>query len=181
MKLHKTVVLVGMMGAGKTAVGRELAQNLAVPFRDSDEEIVEAAQMSIAEIFERDGESFFRAREAEVIARLMRGEAGILSVGGGAFLNAGTRALISELGVSVWLKADLDLLWSRVRHKSTRPLLRTSDPYGTLADLLATRAPHYAKADLAVQTRAGYSIADTARAVLTELSTRPDVLEGYCE
>lgn len=179
MKLHKTVVLVGMMGAGKTAVGRELAQCLNVSFRDSDEEIVEAAQMSIAEIFERDGESFFRAREAEVIARLMRGHPGILSVGGGAFLNAGTRALISDLGVSVWIKADLELLWARVRQKSTRPLLRTANPRETLAGLLTAREPYYSKADLAVHTKPGYAIADTARAVLKELSTRPDVLEGY--
>ncbi|MGY6706458.1 shikimate kinase [Roseinatronobacter sp.] len=179
MKLHKTVVLVGMMGAGKTAVGRELAHSLNVSFRDSDEEIVEAAQMSIAEIFERDGEAFFRAREAEVIARLMRGLPGILSVGGGAFLNAGTRALISELGVSVWIKADIEVLWARVRQKSTRPLLRTANPRETLAGLLRTREPFYAKADLAVQTQSGYAIADTAQAVLNALSTRPDVLEGY--
>ncbi|MBR3371776.1 MAG: shikimate kinase [Rhodobacteraceae bacterium] len=179
MKLHKTVVLVGMMGAGKTAVGRELAQCLGVAFRDSDEEIVEAAQMSIAEIFERDGEAFFRAREAEVIARLMRGRPGILSVGGGAFLNAGTRGLISDLGVSVWIRADIDLLWSRVRQKTTRPLLRTANPRETLATLLTTREPYYARADLAVQTQPGYAIADTARAVLNALSTRPDVLEGF--
>ena len=178
MKLRKTVVLVGMMGAGKTAVGKELARMLAVPFRDSDEEIVAAATMSIAEIFARDGEEFFRAREAEVIARLLRGPPGVLSVGGGAFLNAETRALISDLGVSVWLKADLDLLWSRVRQKTTRPLLRTPNPRQTLSDLLDARAPIYALADLVVEAQASYAIADMARAVLNELATRPDVLEG---
>lgn len=177
MKLHKTVVLVGMMGAGKTAVGKELARMLSVPFLDSDEEIVSAAAMSIAEIFARDGEAFFRAREAEVIARLLRGTAGVLSVGGGAFLNATTRGLISELGVSVWLKADLDLLWSRVRHKTTRPLLRTADPRATLAEYLEKRTPDYAKADLVVEAQPSFAISDMASAVMAELLTRPDVLE----
>ena len=181
MKLHKTVVLVGMMGAGKTAVGKELARMLAVPFRDSDEEIVAAARMSIAEVFARDGEAFFRAREAEVIARLFRDKPAILSVGGGAYLNVDTRALISKLGVAVWLNADLDLLWSRVRHKTTRPLLRTNNPRQTLSDLLDARAPVYALADLVVRSQPGYSVNDMARAVMAELLTRPDVLEGPSE
>ncbi|MDR0808093.1 MAG: shikimate kinase, partial [Gemmobacter sp.] len=119
-RLRKTVVLVGMMGAGKTAVGTALARILAVPFCDSDEEIVKAAQCSIAEIFERDGEPFFRDRESEVIARLLRGRPCILSTGGGAFLSLRNRDLIAGTGISVWLRADLDLLWQRVRHKSTR-------------------------------------------------------------
>ena len=178
MKLRRTVVLVGMMGAGKTAVGKELARMLSAPFLDSDEAIVAAAAMSIAEIFERDGEAFFRARETEVIARLLRGDPAILSVGGGAFLNADTRALITELGVSVWLKADLDLLWSRVRQKTTRPLLRTEAPRETLAQLLAAREPDYAKADLVVTANPAYSIADMARAVLATLATRPDIVDG---
>ncbi len=178
MKLHKTVVMVGMMGAGKTAVGKELARLLAVPFLDSDEEIVQAAQMTIAEIFERDGEAFFRAREAEVIARLLRGPPGVLSVGGGAYLRLETRARISDEGVAVWLKADLELLWQRVRHKTTRPLLRTSDPRATLAALLEERNPHYAEADLVVEVMPGYAIADTTREVLAALAGRPDVLEG---
>ncbi|MCC5954783.1 MAG: shikimate kinase [Natronohydrobacter sp.] len=181
MKLHKTVVLVGMMGAGKTAVGKDLARMLSVPFRDSDEEIVTASRMSIAEIFARDGEAFFRAREAEVIARLLRDTPSVLSVGGGAFLNGETRALITELGVSVWLKADLDLLWARVRHKTTRPLLRTNNPRQTLSDLLDVRAPIYALADLVVEAQASYAIPDMARAVMAELLTRPDVLEGQTE
>ncbi|NYS25789.1 shikimate kinase [Rhodobacteraceae bacterium 2376] len=179
VRLHKTVVLVGMMGAGKTAVGREIARRIAVPFLDSDEEIQRAANMTIAEIFARDGEGFFRRREAEVIARLMRERRGILSVGGGAFLNADTRALISKLGVSVWLRADLELLWSRVKGKSTRPLLRTEDPRATLAALMDAREPHYALADLVVDARPGYAIGDMAAKVLETLATRSDVLEGY--
>ncbi|KPP91877.1 MAG: shikimate kinase AroK [Roseibaca calidilacus] len=178
MKLHKTVVLVGMMGAGKTAIGKHVAQMLGVPFRDSDEEIVAAAQMSIPEIFARDGEAFFRNREAEVIARLLQADPGILSVGGGAFLRADTRARIHDEGVSVWLRADLDLLWSRVRSKPTRPLLQTDDPRGTLARLLQERTPCYAQADLIADADPTYSIADMAQAVLQALATRPDVLEG---
>lgn len=179
MKLHKTVVLVGMMGAGKTAIGKHVAQVLGVPFRDSDEEIVAAAQMSIAEIFARDGEAFFRDREAEVIARLLHGTPAILSVGGGAFLRADTRQRIHEDGVSVWLRADLELLWSRVRTKNTRPLLQNDNPRGTLARLLEERTPFYEQADLVANADPAYSIADMARVVLDQLSTRPDVLEGY--
>ncbi len=178
MKLRKTVVLVGMMGAGKTAVGKELARMLGVPFLDSDEEIVTASTLSIAEIFERFGEPYFRAREAEVIARLLRGTPCVLSVGGGAFLNPETRARISAEGAALWLKADLDLLWSRVRHKTTRPLLRTDNPRETLAELLDTRGPAYAQADLTVETRADYAIADTAKAAIDVLATRPDILTG---
>jgi len=179
MKLHKTVVLVGMMGAGKTAIGKHVAQMLSVPFRDSDEEIVAAAQMSIAEIFARDGEAFFRDREAEVIARLLHGTPAILSVGGGAFLRADTRQRIHEDGVSVWLRADLELLWSRVRTKNTRPLLQNDDPRGTLARLLDERTPFYEQADLVAIADPAYSIADMARVVIEQLGTRPDVLEGY--
>lgn len=176
-RLKKTIVMVGMMGAGKTAVGTQLARMLGVPFLDSDEEIVKAANRSIAEIFERDGEPFFREKEAQVIARLLHGEPSVLSTGGGAFLQAGNRAAISASGVSVWLKADLDLLWARVRHKTTRPLLRTPDPRGTLAALLAARGPVYALADLTVESRPEYSIEAMAEAVAAALLTRADVLE----
>lgn len=113
-KLKKTVVLVGMMGAGKTAVGNALAKSLSVGFLDSDEEIVRAANMSVAEIFSRDGEPFFRARESEVLARLLSGPPCILSTGGGAFLAPGNRELIEQKGIAVWLEADLELLWQRV-------------------------------------------------------------------
>lgn len=176
--LKKTVVLVGMMGAGKTAVGKALAGKLHVPFLDSDAEIVKAANMNIAEIFARDGEAFFRDRETQVIDRLLENERGILSTGGGAFLSERNRALISEKGISVWLKADLALLWNRVKHKDTRPLLRTDDPYATLKALYDARVPVYAMADLAVQARAEYSIDAMAGQVLETLATRGDVLEA---
>jgi shikimate kinase len=178
VQLRKTVVMVGMMGAGKTAVGTALARQLAVPFVDSDEEIVRAANRSIAEIFERDGEPFFRARESEVIGRLLRGDPCVLSTGGGAFLSASNRQLIHEAGVSVWLRADLDLLWQRVRHKTTRPLLRTANPRETLRDLNETRLPFYVQADLTVDSSPDLSVEDMAERVAQALRTRPDVLEG---
>ncbi|MCW3780010.1 shikimate kinase [Defluviimonas salinarum] len=176
-RLKKTVVLVGMMGAGKTAVGTALARLLGVGFLDSDEEIVRAANRTVAEIFERDGEPFFRARESEVLARLLAGPPCILSTGGGAFLSAENRKLIAAKGVSVWLRADLELLWQRVRHKNTRPLLRTADPKGTLAALLDKRAPLYTEAGVIVDARAEYSIEDMARQVIAALAERPDILE----
>ena len=176
-RLKKTVVLVGMMGAGKTAVGTALARILNVPFRDSDDEIVKAANMTIPEIFARDGEPFFRLKEGQVIARLLAGPPGVLSTGGGAFLAEANRAAISAQGVSVWLRADLDLLWQRVRHKSTRPLLRTPDPYGTLKALLDTRAPVYALADVIVDSEAGLPVERMAEKVAQALLARPDVLE----
>lgn len=176
--LAKTVVMVGMMGAGKTAVGTALARLLGVDFRDSDEEIVLAANRTIAEIFERDGELFFRARESEVISRLLRGTPCVLSTGGGAFLAEANRLLIHEVGVSVWLRADLDLLWHRVRHKATRPLLRTPDPRETLRGLYQARLPLYAQADLAVDSDAGLSVEEMAVRVIQTLQTRPDVLEA---
>ncbi|WP_306131718.1 shikimate kinase [Roseivivax marinus] len=176
--LLKPVVMVGMMGAGKTAVGRAVAARLGVPFVDSDHEIEAAANMTVAEIFARDGEAFFRDREAEVIARLLSGPPKILSTGGGAFLRAENRAAIARRGVSVWLDADLDLLWMRVRQKPTRPLLKTADPYGTLRDLLSSRASVYARADLVVRAEPRYSVDDTARRVIDTLATRPDVLKG---
>ncbi len=177
-RLRKTVVLVGMMGAGKTAVGTQLARVLGVPFRDSDDEIVAAASMSVAEIFARDGEAFFRRRESEVIARLLRGPVGILSTGGGAFLQPHNRELISAHGVSVWLRADLDLLWSRVRHRTTRPLLKTRNPYETLATLCRERTPAYAKADIIVDSERDQSIDAMARKVIVALGARADVMEG---
>ena len=175
-RLKKTVVMVGMMGAGKSAVGKELASMLGVPFLDSDAEIERAANASIAEIFARDGEAFFRDKEAQVISRLIDGEPCVLSVGGGAFLRAETRQRISAMGVSVWLKADLDTLWLRVRRKDTRPLLKTANPFQTLADLVAAREPAYRQADLVVATEADFAIETTAEKVVETLLTRPDVL-----
>jgi shikimate kinase len=176
-RLRRSVVLVGMMGSGKTAVGRALAQRLGVPFLDSDAEIETAAQASIPEIFARDGEAFFRNREAEVINRLLSGPPAVVSTGGGAFLAERNRAMIAQKGVAVWLDADLDLLWERVRHKETRPLLRTANPRETLAALLAARLPSYRQAELTVRTEPAFSIEDTATRVVAALLTRPDILE----
>jgi len=176
-RLKRSVVLVGMMGSGKTAIGRMLALKLDVPFLDSDAEIERAANATIAEIFARDGEAFFRNREAEVIARLLRGPAGILSTGGGAFMADRNRSQISEVGVSVWLDVGLDTLWDRVRHKDTRPLLRTTDPRATLAGLYEKRVPVYALADLRVEVRPEFTIEDTTDRVIAALATRPDILE----
>ncbi|MEO0990003.1 MAG: shikimate kinase [Pseudomonadota bacterium] len=177
-KLKKPVALVGMMGSGKTAVGSALASRLHVPFVDSDTEIVRAANMAIPEIFARDGEAFFRAREAEVLQRLLDGPLGIISTGGGAFLSPANRAAIMGKGLSVWLRGDLPLLWERVRHRSTRPLLQTEDPKGTLARLIKERDPIYALADLAVDAHRDYSIDDMVDRVTETLLSRDDVLEA---
>lgn len=175
--LHKTIVFVGMMGSGKSAIGRAVAARLGVPLLDSDAEIELAANASISEIFERDGEDFFRDREAEVILRLLAGPPCVLSTGGGAFLADRNRAEIAEHGVAIWLKADVDLLWERVRHKDTRPLLRTANPRKTLANLYSARVPAYEMAELAVETRRGYSIDETCDRAIDILLTRPDILE----
>lgn len=176
-RLKKTVVMVGMMGAGKTAVGRALALKLGVPFMDSDVEIERAANRSVPEIFERDGEAFFREREAEVISRLLQGPSGILSTGGGAFLAERNRDTISTHGVSVWLDADLELLWNRVKHRDTRPLLRTADPKATLTKLFQDRAPVYRLADLSAPCAPNLTIEEMAARVINTLLIRPDVLE----
>ncbi len=175
-KLRKTVVMVGMMGAGKSAIGTALAKRLDVPFLDSDAEIERAASRTIAEIFERDGEEFFRARETQVIARLLGGEPMVLATGGGAFLRENNRTLIGEQGLSVWLRADLDLLWQRVRHKSTRPLLRTRRPKQTLASLYEVRTPVYALADVTVDAEPPCTIDEMTDRVLKALRVRDDVL-----
>lgn len=175
--LKKTVVMVGMMGAGKTAVGRALAAKLCVPFRDSDHEIEAAANLTVPEIFERDGEPFFRARETEVIARLLEAQPGILSTGGGAFLAETNRNNISAKGVSLWLDADIELIWNRIRYKNTRPLLRTSNPRATLNALFKDRVPIYRLANLSVTCAPSLSIDKMASRVIDTLLTRPDVLE----
>jgi shikimate kinase len=175
--LLKTIVMVGMMGAGKTAIGRALAQRLGVAFLDSDAEIEAAADRTIPEIFERDGEPFFRAKETQVIERLLAEKRCVLSTGGGAFLSDQNRINISDKGISVWLNADLPLLWSRVRSKDTRPLLRTPDPKGTLKNIYDQRVPIYALADMAVVSDESYSIDDMVDRVIEALIARPDVLE----
>ena len=169
--------MIGMMGSGKTAVGTALARQLAVPFIDSDHEIERAADRTISEIFARDGEPFFRARESQVLTRLLDGPAAILSTGGGAWLNEGNRRLITRKAVSVWLSADPELLWTRVRHKDTRPLLQTADPKATLGKLLEARTPLYALADIQVTAEPQLSIDQMAAKVLGALKAH-GVLEG---
>lgn len=163
--LRRTVVLVGMPGAGKSAIGRTLATELGAALKDSDAVIVDRARASITEIFERDGEGFFRARESEVIRSLLEGPPCILSTGGGAWLSAENRDVISAKAAVVWLKADLEVLWSRVNHRDTRPLLMTDDPKATLAALQSVREPEYAKAQFTVEVDGGWSIAETTRVV----------------
>ena len=175
MSLKKTVVLVGMMGSGKTAVGKAIAAELQVLFKDSDQEISIAANRSIAEIFERDGEPFFRSVEAKVLKRLLQGQPCVLSTGGGAFMFGNNRTLISKLGISVFLNADLELLWERVRSKDTRPLLKNENPKATLSRIFEGRKDQYALADLTVQTQPNYSIAQTAEHVIAALRAQPGV------
>lgn len=152
VSLVKPLVLVGLMGAGKSCVGRRLAQCLGVPFLDSDIEFEKAANCTIAEYFARHGEPAFREGERKVIARLLEGEPCILATGGGAFCDPLTRERIKELAVSVWLRADLDLLVKRTAHRDHRPLLKTGDPRQILAGLIETRHPLYAEADIIVDT-----------------------------
>lgn len=177
LKLTRSVVLIGMMGAGKTAIGRALSATLGVPMRDSDIEIVLSAQLTIAEIFDRYGEPFFREKEGQVIARLLDGPPCILSTGGGAWLSEANRTMLLARASVVWLEADLPLLWSRVKHKSHRPLLRTDDPRATLADLLAARTPTYALAPHKVAVQPDWSIEATADQVMAILRRTGTVLE----
>lgn len=149
----KTVVLIGLMGAGKTSVGRFLSRKLDLPFSDADLEIEKAAGMTVSEIFEKHGETYFRTGERRVIRRLMDSGAQILATGGGAFMCDETRDLIKDRGISVWLKADLDVLMRRVMRRDTRPLLRTEDPEGVMRDLMETRYPIYGEADHMIQSR----------------------------
>jgi shikimate kinase len=150
---RRSVVLVGMMGAGKSSVGRKLAQRLALPFVDADTEIEAAAGMTIPEIFEVRGEADFRAGEARVIARLLESGPQVLATGGGAFMNADTRCLIGQKAVSIWLRAEFDVLMRRIKRRNDRPLLRTADPEATLRALIDQRYPVYALADLTIESR----------------------------
>jgi shikimate kinase len=177
-RLRRTVVLVGMMGAGKTAVGRALATRLGVAMRDSDAEIEASSQLSIAEIFDRYGEPFFREKESAVIARLLDGPPCILSTGGGAWMSPANRALLTAQAAVVWLQADLEVLWARVRHKTTRPLLRTRAPKATLAALYAEREPIYALAPVKVAVAPDWSIEQTAEQVMAELA-RLGAVDGF--
>ncbi len=153
--LNRTVVLVGLMGAGKSTVGRRLADRLGVRFVDSDSEIETAADMTIPEIFERFDEQYFRDGERRVITRLLNDEPCVLATGGGAFLSDENRKIIGERGVSVWIKADLETLWERVKDKTSRPLLNGEDPKGVLTNLLEARYPLYETADIVVNSASG--------------------------
>lgn len=150
---RRSIVFVGLMGAGKTAIGRKVAQALGLPFADSDHEIETVSRMSIPELFERYGEPEFRALEERVVVRLVRDGPQVVSTGGGAFMNAHARAAIAEHGISVWLKADIDTLMVRVAKKPNRPLLKNPDPRAVMERLMAQRYPVYALADITVQTR----------------------------
>ncbi|MGA3308181.1 MAG: shikimate kinase [Xanthobacteraceae bacterium] len=151
---RRSIVLIGMMGVGKSAVGRRLAARLNIPFVDADTEIEKAAGMSIADIFARHGEADFRGGEARVIARLLEGGPQVLATGGGAFINPDTRNAIRAKGISIWLSAEIDVLMRRIsKRRNERPLLQTADPAETLRRLLAEREPIYAQADLTVQSR----------------------------
>lgn len=149
----RSVVFVGLMGAGKTAIGRKVAGTLGLSFIDSDHEIESVSRMTIPELFERYGEAEFRALEQRVIARLLENGPQVLSTGGGAFINAQTREAVQALGVSVWLKAELDLLMERVSKKQNRPLLKNDNPRAVLARLMDERYPVYGLADITVLTR----------------------------
>jgi len=184
-RLRRSLVLVGLMGAGKTSVGRRLAACLGASFTDSDNEIVEAAGMSIPEIFESLGESVFRDGERRVIARLLAERRGVLATGGGAFVEPRTRAEIKANATSVWLRADLDLLWDRVRDRPGRPLLQTANPRETLAELLERRYPLYAEADVMVDSRRGASHEAMAQRIIEAVQAhdrahgeRPPTLEA---
>jgi len=146
-------VLVGMMGAGKSSIGRRLATRLAIPFVDADTEIETAHRMSIPDIFSTYGEAYFRSGEMRVIARLLEGGPQVLATGGGAFMNADTRAAIVGHGVSIWLKAEFEVLMRRIKRRQDRPLLHTEDPAETVRALIAERYPVYASADITIQSR----------------------------
>ena len=149
---RRSIVLVGLMGAGKSTVGRRLAGRLGLPFRDADHEIEAAAGMTIPDIFSVYGEQYFRDGERRVIARLLQDGPMVLATGGGAFMNEEIRRGIAESGISIWLKADLEVLLSRVRKRSNRPLLQNPDPEGTMRRLMELRYPIYAQANLTVES-----------------------------
>jgi len=149
----RSLVLIGMMGAGKSSIGRKLAQRLNLPFVDADSEIERAAGMSISEIFAKHGEPYFRAGEARVITRLLDGGPQVLATGGGAFMHPQSREAIRAKGISIWLRADYDVLMKRIKRRNDRPMLKTDDPGETLRRLMQERDPVYAEADVIVHSR----------------------------
>ncbi|WP_065750530.1 shikimate kinase [Bradyrhizobium paxllaeri] len=150
---RRSIVLVGMMGAGKSTIGRRLAVRLQLPFTDADTEIETAHRMTIPEIFQNYGEPYFRDGEARVIARILEGRPVVLATGGGAFMREETRNRIRDRAVSIWLKADVDIIMKRVRRRADRPLLQTEDPVATVSRLLEAREPVYQTADLTILSR----------------------------
>lgn len=152
---QRSIVLVGLMGAGKSTVGRRLANAMHLPFHDADHEIETAAGCSISDFFEKYGEPAFREGEMRVIRRLLAGPKHILATGGGAFMDPETREVIRHFGISIWLRADLDLLMARVSKRQTRPLLKTADPRATMQRLMSERYPLYAEADITVESNGG--------------------------
>jgi len=178
---RRSVVLIGMMGVGKSSIGRRLAGRLAIPFVDADAEIEKAADMSISDIFARHGEPYFRSGEARVIARLLENGPQVLATGGGAFMNESTRAAIKTKGVSIWLSAAYEVLLRRIsKRKNERPMLHTDNPDETLRHLLEVREPTYALADLTVQSREGPHdaiVAEIVSALATHLHV-PNPSEG---
>ncbi len=146
----RSIVLVGMPGSGKSSIGRRLGRRLGLDFADADTEIERAANMTIPELFQTKGEAEFRKGEQKVIARLLENGPQVIATGGGAFMNADTRARIKEKGLSIWLKADVETLLKRIKRKSNRPLLQNADPEGTLRNLLAAREATYAEAELTI-------------------------------
>ena len=154
-QLRRTVALVGLMGAGKTSIGKRLAQELRLPFIDADSEIEQAAGQTIDDIFERHGEAFFRDGERRVIARLLDGPPHVLATGGGAFMDASTRGLLKERAITIWLKADVDILLARVARRNHRPLLKHGDRRAILEKLMAERYPVYAEATFTIDSNDG--------------------------
>ena len=165
LSLPRTVVLVGLMGAGKTNIGRRLAARLHLPFIDADAEIEAAAGETIEEIFRRHGEAVFRDGERRVIARLLEGPGHIRATGGGAFMDANTRENIRRRGISIWLRAELDVLLGRVARRSNRPLLKQGDPRAVLQGLMEKRHPVYAEADIVVDSGEGAAELTTTRVI----------------
>ncbi|MEH6525835.1 MAG: shikimate kinase [Sneathiella sp.] len=152
---HRSIVLVGLMGAGKSSVGRRLAAELGLPFKDADTEIEKASNLSVAEFFEQHGEEAFRKGERQVIARLLAGPRHVLATGGGAYMDEETRSLIAEKGISVWLRAELDVLYKRCMKRNNRPLLKKGNPRDILKNLMDERYPVYGLADLTADSGEG--------------------------
>ena len=181
---RRSIVLIGMMGVGKSSIGRRLAARLGIPFVDADTEIEKAAGMSIPDIFARHGEANFRNGEARVIARLLESGPQVLATGGGAIMNADTRAAIRQKGVSVWLNAEFEVLMRRIsKRKNDRPMLQTSDPAETLRRLLKEREPIYAQADITVQSRevSHESIVADIMTALSALLNAPGAPDGAAQ